>query len=242
MQQRARLFFAEMAGTTILMLGGVGSAVLAGSEIGFLGVSLAFGLALLAAAALFGTVSGAHVNPAVTIGLYFAGKTPARDVPVYFSAQLVGAVLGGGLVLAVASGVDGFAAPEGFAANGYGELSPGGYGLASVFTAEVVFTALFVLGVLATTRSGFAAGLGPVAAGLALALVHLVTIPVSNTSVNPARSFGAALFQGGDALTQLWVFFVAPAIGGTIAALLWRGLRVETPQPTAGIQSPAGSA
>ena len=228
---RGRIFLAEGVGTAGLMLGGVGAAVFAGEDIGFLGVSLAFGLSLLALAALLGHVSGCHINPAVTIGLLFAGKVPGRLVPTYLLAQAVGAVVGGGVVFAIASGRSGFDASLGFAANGFGDLSPGGYGLLAVLIAEVVFTALFVLAVLATTRPGFPSGLGPVVAGLALALVHLVTIPVSNTSVNPARSLGAAVFQGGDALVQLWAFVLAPLVGGALAAVIWRALRGEAPEP-----------
>jgi aquaporin Z len=229
--ERGRIFAAESVGTAGLMLGGVGAAVFAGADIGFLGVSLAFGLSLLALAALLGHVSGCHINPAVTVGLLIARKVPGRLVPTYLAAQVVGALVGGGMVFAIASGRTGFDASLGFAANGFGELSPGGYGLLAVVTAEVVFTALFVLAVLATTRPGFPSGLGPVVAGLALALVHLVTIPISNTSVNPARSLGAAVFQGGDALLQLGVFLLAPLVGGTLAAGIWRLLHADTPEP-----------
>jgi aquaporin Z len=227
--EHRRIFTAEAIGTAGLMLGGVGAAVFAGGDIGFLGVSLAFGLSLLALAALLGHVSGCHINPAVTVGLLLAGKVPGKLVPTYLIAQSVGAVIGGGIVFAIASGRSGFDASLGFAANGFGDLSPGGYGLLAVLAAEVVFTALFVLAVLATTRSGFPSGLGPVVAGLALALVHLVTIPISNTSVNPARSLGAAIFQGGDALIQLWVFLLAPLVGGALAAGIWRALHADIP-------------
>jgi aquaporin Z len=229
--ERGRIFVAEGVGTAGLMLGGVGAAVFAGGDIGFLGVSLAFGLSLLALAALLGHVSGCHVNPAVTIGLLLAGKVPGRLVPTYLLAQVLGAVVGGGIVFAIASGRSGFDASLGFAANGFGDLSPGGYGLLAVLLAEVVFTALFVLAVLATTRPGFPSALGPVVAGLALALVHLVTIPVSNTSVNPARSLGAAVFQGGDALVQLWAFLLAPLVGGALAAGIWHVLHGDVPEP-----------
>ena len=229
--ERGRIFAAEGIGTAGLMLGGVGAAVFAGGDIGVLGVSLAFGLSLLALAALLGHVSGCHINPAVTVGLLLARKVPGRLVPAYLTAQAVGAVAGGGIVFAIASGRSGFDASAGFAANGFGDLSPGGYGLLAVLVAEVVFTALFVLAVLATTRTGFPAGLGPVVAGLALALVHLATIPVSNTSVNPARSLGAAVFQGGDALVQLWAFLLAPLVGGALAAAIWRVLHADTPEP-----------
>jgi aquaporin Z len=230
--EHGRIFTAEAIGTAGLMLGGVGAAVFAGGDIGFLGVSLAFGLSLLMLAALLGHVSGCHVNPAVTLGLLLARKVPARLAPTYIGAQIVGAVIGAGIVFAVASGRAGFDASLGFAANGFGDLSPGGYGLLAVLLAEVVFTALFVLAVLATTREGFPSALGPVVAGLALALVHLVTIPVSNTSVNPARSLGAAVFQGGDALVQLWAFLLAPLLGGALAAGIWHLLHADTPEPT----------
>jgi aquaporin Z len=229
--EHGRIFGAEAIGTAGLMLGGVGAAVFAGGDIGFVGVSLAFGLSLLALAALLGHVSGCHINPAVTVGLLLARKVPGKLVPTYLLAQAVGAVVGGGIVFVIASGRNGFDAGLGFAANGFGDLSPGGYGLLAVVIAEVVFTALFVLAVLATTRPGFPSGLGPVVAGLALALVHLVTIPVSNTSVNPARSLGAAVFQGGDALIQLWVFLLAPIVGGALAAGIWRALDGDAPEP-----------
>jgi aquaporin Z len=228
---RGRIFAAEAVGTAGLMLGGVGAAVFAGGDIGLLGVSLAFGLSLLVLAALLGHVSGCHINPAVTLGLILARKVPGKLAPTYLTAQAVGAVVGGGIVLAIASGRSGFDASLGFAANGFGDLSPGGYGLLSVLAAEVVFTALFVLAVLATTRPGFPSSLGPVVAGLALALVHLVTIPISNTSVNPARSLGAAIFQGGDALVQLWAFLLAPLVGGALAAGIWRALQADSAEP-----------
>jgi aquaporin Z len=236
-----RIFTAEAIGTAGLMLGGVGAAVFAGGDIGFLGVSLAFGLSLLVLAGLLGHVSGCHVNPAVTVGLVLARKVPAKLAPTYLAAQVVGALVGGAIVFAIASGRSGFAASEGFAANGFGELSPGGYGLVAVLVAEVVFTALFVLAVLATTRQGFPASLGPVVAGLALALVHLVTIPVSNTSVNPARSLGAAVFQGGDALIQLWAFIVAPLVGGALAAVIWRLLQADEPDPSTEVAPAPGT-
>jgi aquaporin Z len=220
--ERGRIFTAEAIGTAILMLGGVGSAVLAGQFIGALGVSLAFGLTLLAMASVIGPVSGCHINPAVTLGMVAARKLPVSELPVYLGAQFLGALAGGAVLLAVASGRPGFSASEGFGANGWDELSPAGFGLGAVLTAEVVFTAVFVLAVLSTTRRGFPTGLGPVVAGLSLALVHLVTIPVSNTSVNPARSLGAAVFQGGDALVQVWAFLLAPLAGGVLAAIIWR--------------------
>jgi aquaporin Z len=225
--QRGRIFTAELIGTAVLMLGGVGTAVLAGGTMGAIGVAFAFGLTLLALAAVIGPVSGCHVNPAVTLGMVAARKLPASELPVYLGAQVIGALVGGGILFAIASGLPGFEASAGFGANGYDALSPDGYGLAAVLSAEVVFTAVFVLAVLSTTRLGFPTGLGPVVAGLSLALVHLATIPVSNTSVNPARSIGAAVFQGGDALVQVWAFIVAPLAGGVLAAIIWRLLQPE---------------
>lgn len=220
--ERSRIAVAEAIGTAVLMLGGVGSAVLAGEWIGALGVSLAFGLTLLALAAVIGPVSGCHVNPAVTLGMVAARRLPASELPVYLGAQVIGAIAGGAVLFAIAAGRPGFSASAGFGANGWGQLSPDGFGLGAVLVAEVVFTAVFVLAVLSTTRRGFPTGLGPVVAGLSLALVHLVTIPVSNTSVNPARSLGAAIFQGGDALVQVWAFLLAPLAGGVLAAVIWR--------------------
>jgi aquaporin Z len=238
--ERGRIFTAEAVGTAVLMLGGVGSAVLAGEFIGALGVSLAFGLTLLAMASVIGPVSGCHINPAVTLGMVAARKLPASELPVYLGAQLLGAVAGGAVLLAVAAGRPGFRAADGFGANGWDQLSPAGFGLGAVLTAEVVFTAVFVLAVLSTTRRGFPTSLGPVVAGLSLALVHLATIPVSNTSVNPARSIGAAVFQGGDALVQLWAFIVAPLAGGVLAAILWRLLQpFEDPLGAAAAPDPS---
>jgi aquaporin Z len=226
----ARVLLAEAVGTAILVLGGVGAAVLAGAEIGVVGVALAFGFTLLVLAALLGPVSGAHVNPAVTLGMALTGVLPRRAVPGYLGAQLVGGLVGAAILFGIASGVPGFEAADGFGANGYEALSPTGASLVAVLLAEVVFTGLFVLAVLSTTRPGFPAALAPVVAGLSLTLVHLVTIPVSNTSVNPARSIAAAVFAGGDALTQVWAFVVAPLVGAVAAAGLWR-LLSEATQP-----------
>lgn len=222
-----RVGVAETLGTAVLMMGGVGTAVLAGSAMGMLGIAFAFGLSLLVMAATIGHVSGCHINPAVTVGLWASGKLDSREVPTYLVAQFLGALIGAGVVFLVASGLDGFSAADGFASNGYGARSPDGYGLVSVIIAEVAFTALFVLVVLATTRPTFPVSLGPVAAGFGLVLVHLATIPVSNASVNPARSFGSAVFAGGPALSQLWVFLIAPTVGGLVAAGLWRALGPE---------------
>lgn len=223
----ARVVTAEVIGTAVLMMGGVGTAVLAGQAMGTLGIAFAFGFSLLVMAATIGHVSGCHINPAVTVGLFLARKIDGAIAWWYVLGQVVGALVGAAIVWVVANGVEGFSSAGNFAANGYGDLSPDGYGLVAVLVAEVAFTALFVLVVLGTTRPTFPSALGPLAAGLALALVHLATIPVSNTSVNPARSLGAAVFAGGDALAQLWVFILAPTAGGALAAVLWRLLGPE---------------
>lgn len=228
-----RIFIAESIGTAVLVLGGVGTAVLAGGTMGALGVALAFGLTLLALASIIGPVSGCHVNPAVTIGMLVAKRIPSSTAPVYLGAQLVGGLVGAGVLWTIATGLPGFEASAGFGANGFDALSPDGYGLAAVLAAEVVFTAVFVLAVLSTTRVGFPTALGPLVAGFSLALVHLATIPVSNTSVNPARSIAAAVFQGGDALVQVWAFVVAPLAGGILAAALWLVLQPEDDQAEA---------
>jgi aquaporin Z len=209
---------AEAIGTFWLVLGGCGTAVLAGDDVGTLGIALAFGLALLTGAYAFGHVSGAHFNPAVSVGLATAGRFSWRDVPTYALAQIVGATVAGAVLLLIASGRSGFdATASGFASNGYAERSPGGYSLLAVLVAEVVLTALFLFVVLGATSRRVAAGFSGLAIGLALAVVHLVSIPVSNTSVNPARSLGVAWFAGGDALGQVWLFLVAPVIGALIA-------------------------
>jgi aquaporin Z len=215
---RAARLGAETLGTFWLVLGGCGTAVLAGEDVGTLGIALAFGLAMLTGAYAFGHVSGAHFNPAVSAGLATAGRFSWRDVPTYAVAQLVGATLAGVVLLLIASGRSGFdATASGFASNGYAERSPGGYSLLAVLVAEVVLTALFLFVFLGATSRRVAAGFSGLAVGLALTVVHLVGIPVSNMSVNPARSLGVAWFAGGDALGQVWLFIVAPLIGAMIA-------------------------
>ena len=209
---------AETLGTFWLVLGGCGTAVLAGDDVGTLGIALAFGLALLTGSYAFGHVSGAHFNPAVSVGLATAGRFAWREVPAYVLAQLVGATVAGAVLLLIASGRSGFdAAASGFASNGYAERSPGGYSLLAVLVAEVVLTAFFLFVILGATSRRVAAGFSGLAIGLALAVIHLVSIPVSNTSVNPARSLGVAWFAGGDALGQVWLFVLAPVIGAAIA-------------------------
>lgn len=224
---------AEFLGTFVLVLAGCGSAVLAATflsgdvqlGVGFLGVSLAFGLAVLTMAYAVGHVSGGHFNPAVTLGLAAAGRFPWKDVAAYLSSQVVGAVAAAAVLFVVASGRSGFSASaSGFATNGYGDRSPGGYGLLSALVIEVVLTAVFLYVILGVTDTRAPKGFAPLAIGLALTLVHLVSIPVTNTSVNPARSIGPALFAGGEAMAQLWLFVVAPIIGGLVAGLSYASL------------------
>jgi aquaporin Z len=217
---RAARLGAEAVGTFWLVLGGCGTAVLAGEDVGTLGVALAFGLALLTGAYAFGHVSGAHFNPAVSVGLATAGRFSWRDVPTYALAQIVGATVAGAVLLLIASGRSGFdATASGFASNGYAERSPGGYSLLAVLVTEVVLTAFFLFVVLGATSRRVAAGFSGLAIGFAFTVVHLVGIPVSNTSVNPARSLGVAWFAGGEALGQVWLFVVAPVIGALLAGV-----------------------
>jgi aquaporin Z len=218
---------AECAGTFWLVFGGCGSAVIAAGfpevGIGLLGVSLAFGLTVLTGAYALGPISGGHFNPAVSLGLAVAGRFPAREVAPYAVAQVIGAVLAALLLLMIATGAPGFDfAAAGLAQNGYGEGSPGHYSLRSGFVIELVLTAFFLVVILGATDARNAPGFAPIAIGLALTLIHLISIPVTNTSVNPARSTGPALLVGGLALQQLWLFWVAPLLGGAAGALLWR--------------------
>lgn len=213
---------AEAFGTFWLVLGGCGTAVLAGLNVGTLGIAFAFGLTVLTMAYAVGHVSGGHFNPAVTVGLATARRFAWADVPAYVGAQVVGGALGAFVLWVIANGVDGFSSTEtGFAANGFGDHSPGGYGLLAVIVAEVVLTAFFLYIILGATDTRAPKGMAPLAIGLALTLIHLISIPVSNTSVNPARSIAAALFAGSDALAQLWVFLLAPTLGGLIAGVTY---------------------
>jgi len=219
---------AEFLGTFWLVLGGCGSAVLAAGVpdlgIGFVGVSLAFGLTVLTMAYAIGHVSGAHLNPAVTVGLWVGGRIPAGDVIPYIVAQTLAAILAAFVILQIASGQPDFTlAPNGLAVNGYGELSPGGYSLTAGLIAEIVLTFGFLMIILGATDARAPAGFAPIAVGLALTLIHLISIPVTNTSVNPARSTGPALLVGGLALQQLWLFWVAPMIGAVLAGFAYRG-------------------
>jgi aquaporin Z len=225
---------AEFLGTFWLVLGGCGSAVLAAAfpnvGIGLAGVSLAFGLTVLTMVYAIGTISGAHLNPAVTIGLTVAGRFNARDVLPYVIVQVLGAAAAAAVLYYIASGKPGFdLATSGLAANGYGAHSPGGYTLASALVTEVVMTGFFLLIILGATEKRVPFGFAPIPIGLALTLIHLISIPVTNTSVNPARSTGPALIVGDWALGQLWLFWVAPITGAIIAALLYRWLGSEKP-------------
>lgn len=216
---------AEFLGTFWLVFGGCGSAVLAAAfpevGIGLLGVSFAFGLTVLTMAYTVGGISGGHFNPAVSVGLTVAGKFPASSLVPYIVAQVVGAVAAAAVLYLIASGKAGFAA-GGFASNGYGELSPGGYSLTAALVAEVVLTAFFLIIILGSTHGRAPAGFAPIAIGLGLTLIHLVSIPVTNTSVNPARSTGVALFAETAALSQLWLFWVAPIVGAVIGGVIWK--------------------
>jgi aquaporin Z len=219
---------AEFFGTFWLVLGGCGSAVLAAAfpqvGIGLLGVSLAFGLTVVTMAYAVGHISGGHFNPAVTIGLCTARRIPASSVLPYIAAQLVGAIVAAAVLYVIASGQAGFSLAGGFASNGFGEHSPGKYSMVAALVSEFVMTFMFLLIILGTTDSRAPQGMAPLAIGLALTLIHLVSIPVTNTSVNPARSTGPALFVGGWALAQLWLFWVAPILGASLAGVVHRAL------------------
>lgn len=218
---------AEALGTFILVFGGTGAAVLAATVdhgIGYLGVALAFGLTVVVGAYAFGPVSGGHFNPAVTVGLATAKRFPWKDVPAYIAAQIVGGIVASAVLFAIASGRDGFSLSDGFATNGYGAHSPDGYGVVAAFVTEFVLTAVFlyvIIGVTGRRAGRTAAAAAPLAIGLTLTLIHLISIPVTNTSVNPARSIAPALFVGGDALAQLWLFIVAPILGAIFAGLTY---------------------
>ncbi|MEW6411809.1 MAG: aquaporin Z [Candidatus Zixiibacteriota bacterium] len=217
---------AEFIGTFWLVFGGCGSAVLAAAfpdvGIGLLGVSLAFGLTLLTMAFAIGHISGCHINPAVSVGLWAGGRFPANKLLPYIIAQVLGGIVAGAILYLIASGKAGFDLSAGFASNGYGAHSPGGYSLLAALITEVVMTMMFILVILGATDKRAPQGFAPIAIGLCLTLIHLVSIPVTNTSVNPARSTGVALFSGGWAIGQLWLFWVAPIVGGILGALVYR--------------------
>ena len=222
---------AEFVGTFWLVLGGCGSAVLAAAfpevGIGLVGVSLAFGLTVLTMAYAIGHISGCHLNPAVSIGLWAGGRFPANQLLPYIVAQVVGAVVAGGVLYLIASGKAGFDVSAGFASNGYGEHSPGGYSLRAALITEVVMTMMFLFIICGATDSRAPAGFAPIAIGLGLTLIHLISIPVTNTSVNPARSTGVAVYVGGWAVAQLWLFWIAPIAGGILGALVYRFVAKE---------------
>ncbi|MCV3289870.1 Aquaporin Z [compost metagenome] len=219
-------FAAEFMGTFWLVLGGCGSAVLAAAfpnvGIGLLGVALAFGLTVLTMAYAIGHISGCHLNPAVTLGLWAGGRFPASGVVPYIVAQVLGGIAAGGVLYVIASGQAGFDVSAGFASNGYGEHSPGGYSLLAALVCEVVMTGFFLFVIMGATDSRAPVGFAPIAIGLCLTLIHLISIPVTNTSVNPARSTGVALFVGDWAVSQLWLFWVAPIVGAILGALAYR--------------------
>jgi aquaporin Z len=231
MTQQHRIALAEAVGTLILVVGGPGTAILATGgffptgSVGVLGVSIAFGLSLLCAAYAIGSISGCHINPAVTVGLWAIGKTKSNDVPWYIGGQVIGGILGGAIIFVIAASQDGFSAKEtGFASNGYGKHSPGGFDLPAVIIAEIVFTAVFIFVIASTSRKSMSPGMTGIAVGLMLTLVHLISIPIDNTSVNPARSLATAVFQHTWALSQLWAFIVFPIVGGLLGAYLWKTL------------------
>jgi aquaporin Z len=216
---------AEFIGTFWLVLGGCGSAVISSAfpelGIGFLGVSLAFGLTVLTMVYAIGHISGAHLNPAVSFGLWIGKRFPGKEVLPYIVVQVLGAIVAGGVLYIIASGQAGFSLADGFASNGYAEHSPGGYTLISGAVTEVVLTMMFVLVIMGATDKRAPKGIAPIAIGLALTLIHLISIPVTNTSVNPARSTGVAIYVGGWAISQLWLFWVAPLIGGVLGGLVY---------------------
>src|SRR6201996_6962189 len=234
---------AEFLGTLWLGLGGCGAAVLAAkfptTGIGFAGVALAFGLTLLTMAYAIGHISGCHINPAVTVGLAAGGRFPAKDIVPYVVSQVIGAIVGAGVLYVIASGAPGFDIAKGFAANGYGEHSPGHYSLLAGLVAEVVLTMMFLFVIMGATHGRAPAGFAPIAIGLCLTLIHLIAIPVTNVSVNPARSTGPALLVGGWALAQLWLFWLAPLAGGAAGGVLYRWLSLEPTGQVTGSQSPA---
>ena len=216
-------YLAELIGTFVLVIGGCGSAVIAGDRIGFAGISVAFGLTVLVMVYAIGRISGCHINPAITIAMLVAGKIKSKDAAFYIIFQCVGAIIAAAVLLAIANGLPGYSLDaSGLAQNGYGAHSPTGYSLAACFLFEAVFTAIFLFVIFGSTHKAAPAGFAGISIGLALTLIHLVGIPITNTSVNPARSLGPAVFVGGDALSQLWLFIVAPIVGAVVAALVWK--------------------
>jgi aquaporin Z len=222
-------YAAELFGTFVLVFAGLGTAVLAGGKVGLVGISLAFGLTLVAMAYALGPISGCHINPAVTLGMLLSKRIKAGQAFGYMVAQVIGAIIGAGLVLAIAKGAPGFVpSPDNFGINGYGEHSPGHYTLLAAFLTEALFTLLLVITVLRTTDEAAPAGFAGLPIGLVLTVTNLAAIPVTNASINPARSIGPAVFVGGWAIEQLWLFIVAPLVGGIIAAGIYTAFKAET--------------
>ena len=216
-------YVAELIGTFALVLIGCGSAVIAGRYIGFLGISFAFGLTVLVMVYAIGNISGCHINPAITVAMLAAGKMKSKDAMAYIIVQCIGAIIAAGVILIIASGqADYFLAINGLGQNGYGTLSPEGYSLVACFIAEVVLTGFFLFVIFGSTSKDAPKGFAGLSIGFSLVLIHLVGIPITGTSVNPARSLGPALFVGGETLSQLWLFWVAPIIGGFLAAIVWK--------------------
>jgi aquaporin Z len=240
MDNRVRIGIAEAIGTMILIAGGPGTAILATGgffpkgSVGVLGVALAFGLSLLVAAYAIGSISGCHINPAVTIGLWVIGKTKTTELPFYIVGQVIGGLVGASVIFIIAksSSIHFSARASGFASNGYGIHSPGGFKLGAVMLAEVFFTGIFVFIIASTSRLSMPVGLTGVTVGLTLTIIHLISIPIDNTSVNPARSLSTAVFQGSWALSQLWVFIVFPIVGGVLGGTVWRLLRPASDEMT----------
>jgi aquaporin Z len=225
-------YLAEFLGTFVLVLMGTGSAVVAGKEIGVLGIALAFGLSVLVMVYAIGKISGCHINPAITIAMLLNGKIPSKDAIIYIIVQCTGAIIASALLLAIMTGLPGYqVAPGNLGANGYGTGYLGGYSLTSAFIVEVVTTFIFLMVIFGATSRKAPAGFAGIAIGLSLAMIHMVTIPITGTSVNPARSLGPAVVAGGTALAQLWLFLVAPVIGAVIAAVVWKYLFEDTSSP-----------
>jgi len=215
-------YFAELIGTMFLILIGCGSAVIAGQQVGFLGIALAFGITVLVMVYAIGPISGCHINPAITIAMLVGGKINGRDTVGYIVAQCIGAIIGAAILLAIASGKPGYSlAANGLGQNGYGAFSPQQFSMGAGFISELVMSFFFLIAIFGATHANAPKGFAGIAIGLALVLIHIVSIPVTGTSVNPARSLGPAVLVGGEALSQLWLFIVAPILGGIIAALLW---------------------
>ncbi len=221
-------YVAELLGTFVLVFMGCGSAVLAGGDVGFLGISFAFGIAVLAMVYAIGPISGCHINPAITVAMLFSGKIGAKDAGGYIVFQIIGAILGAGVLYLIAQGLSGYdIAVNGLGQNGFGEGSPKGYDMKSSFIAEVVLTAIFLLVIFGATHKNAPGKFAGIAIGLALAMIHIVGIPVTGVSVNPARSIGPAIFAGGLALSQLWLFIVAPLLGGVLGAVIWKLIKPD---------------